>query len=302
MENGGRKDSREYRASGTPPRALAFVFLRLVARLPLRLAHALGVVIGWALYGSPTYRRHLRANLAQAGYEGNARVRSAAIGEAGKMVAEMPKIFFGPRPRTLELVRTFAGREHIAAALAARKGLVLLAPHFGSFEIAARALAGLCPLTALYRPAKMAWLGEILEHGRRWPNVRTVPANLGGVRSLLAALKRGEAILVLPDQVPSEGEGAWVEFFGRTAYTMTLAGRFAERTGSVCLLLTGERLPHGAGFALRARPLGKAVPGETPERRVNRAIEEAIRERPEQYLWGYNRYKRPRGAPHAPAA
>jgi len=107
---------------------------------------------------------------------------------------------------------------------------------------------------------------------------------------------------VLPDQVPSEGEGEWVEFFGRQAYTMTLAARLARRPGSVTLLAFGERLPRGKGYVVHLRPLPAALPGETDARRVNRALEALVRECPQQYLWGYNRYKRPRGAPPPPAA
>jgi len=253
------------------------------------------------MYGSPTYRRHLRENLALAGYERDARVRRAAIAEAGKTIAEVPRLFFRPRPETLALVRAFDGRDEVRAALAARKGIVFLAPHFGSFEMAGRVAADLCPLTVLYRPAKIAWVNALFEAGRVWPNARVAPANLAGVRSLLEALKRGEGVFVLPDQVPSVGEGAWVQFFRRPAYTMTLAARLAERRGAACFVLTAERLSQGAGFALRARRLDEPAPGESPERRINRAIEEAVRERPEQYLWGYNRYKRPRGAPPPPA-
>ena len=82
---------------------------------------------------------------------------------------------------------------------------------------------------------------------------------------------------------------------------MTLGGRFIERPGNVCLVAYGERLPRGAGYALHIRPLPEALPGESGVRRLNRAIEALIRERPGQYLWGYNRYKKPRGAADAPA-
>ena len=117
---------------------------------------------------------------------------------------------------------------------------------------------------------------------------------------LLAALKRGESVILLPDQVPGRGEGVWTEFFGKPAYTMTLAARLAARRDSVCLVVTNERLPDAKGFVLHVRPLPSALPGESAARCVNRALEEAIRERPEQYLWGYNRYKRPAGAEPPP--
>ena len=275
---------------------MALALMRLAARAPLAVLHAIGVALGWIAYCSPAYRRDLRRNLALAGYERDARVRRAAVGEAGKMIAEAPKILLDAREKTLALVRAFDGREHIDQARAAGKGIVYLTPHFGCFELAGQALHELGPLTALYRPPKIAWVGTLLEQRRHRPDGHLAPADLRGVRILIGALKRGEAIIMLPDQVPGRGEGVWTEFFGKLAYTMTLAARLAERKDSVCLIVTGERLPRSAGFAVRVRPLPPPLAGESSARRINRALEEAIRTRPEQYLWGYNRYKRPRGA------
>jgi KDO2-lipid IV(A) lauroyltransferase len=275
---------------------MALALMRLAARAPLRMLHASGVALGWLAYCSKTYRRKLLRNLALAGYADDRRLRRAAIGAAGKMVAEAPKILLGPRAQTLALVREFNGREHIERARAAGKGIVYLTPHFGCFELAGQALNELGPLTALYRPPKIAWLGALLEHRRARPDAHLAPADLKGVRTLIAALRRGESIIMLPDQVPGRGEGVWTEFFGKPAYTMTLAARLAERTDSACMIVTCERLPRAGGFVLHVRPLPGALPGESAARCINRALEEAIRTRPEQYLWGYNRYKRPAGA------
>ena len=279
---------------------MMLALMRLAARAPLSMLHAIGVALGWVAYCSKTYRRNLRSNLALAGYGDDRRLRRVAIGEAGKMVTEALKILLAPRAETLALVRAFEGREHIDAARAAGKGIVYLTPHFGCFELAGQALNELGPITVLYRPPKIAWLGALLERRRHRQDGQMAPADLGGVRMLLGALKRGEAVMLLPDHVPGRGEGVWAEFFGKPAYTMTLAARFAERKDSVCLIVTAERLPRGQGFAIRVRPLPAALAGESTARCINRAIEEAIRTRPEQYLWGYNRYKRPTGAEPPP--
>jgi KDO2-lipid IV(A) lauroyltransferase len=127
--------------------------------------------------------------------------------------------------------------------------------------------------------------------GRERSNVRLVPADLTGVREMFAALKRGETVGFLPDQVPGKGEGETTEFFGRPAYTMTLAMRLVERGNVACFFVFARRLPRGAGYALSFRPLPEPLSGESPTRRKNRGIEALIRECPEQYLWGYNRYK-----------
>jgi KDO2-lipid IV(A) lauroyltransferase len=271
--------------------------MSLAARFPLAILHAMGALLGWAMYGlSPTYRRHLRDNLETAGYR-DAATRRAAIAGAGRLLAELPAVWLRPQAEAVALVRRVDGREHVDAARAAGMGIVFLTPHLGCFEIAAQFAASLFPITVLYRPPKLAWLQPIIEEGRGQDNVHLARADLSGVRELLAALTRHEAVGILPDQVPGEGEGEWVDFFGKPAYTMTLGAKFAARPGGVCLLAFSERLPAGAGYVLHVRPLPAAEPGESETRRMNRALEALIRECPGQYLWGYNRYKRPKEAP-----
>lgn len=109
---------------------------------------------------------------------------------------------------------------------------------------------------------------------------------------------------MLPDQVPSQGDGEWADFFGRPAYTMTLVGRLQEATGAAIVFCYAERLARGAGYRLHLHPLEEPLPADRhlAARKVNEGVERLIRECPTQYLWGYNRYKRPAGAPPAPTA
>jgi KDO2-lipid IV(A) lauroyltransferase len=273
------------------------VALRLIAKLPLPLLHALGSVLGWALYGiSPTYRRNLRDNLRQAGYH-DARTRREAISAAGQMLAELPALWFRPHAQVAGLVREVVGEEQTLELRAQRKPLLFLTPHMGCFEVTAQYAALRGPITVLYRPPKIAWLEPLMREGRSRPNVRLVPADVSGVREVFRALQRGEAAGFLPDQVPGRGEGEWADFFGRPAYTMTLAARLAERPGVQCFLAYARRLPRGRGYAIVVRPLAEKLAGESATRRLNRALEMLVRECPGQYLWGYNRYKAPRNAP-----
>jgi Kdo2-lipid IVA lauroyltransferase/acyltransferase len=265
--------------------------LRLLSFLPLSALHALGTVLGWIVYGtSPTYRRHLREHLAQAGYA-DAGVRRAAIAAAGQMMVEVPALWFRPQADVAALVKETSGLEEALAARAQGKSLLFLTPHIGCFEVTAQYAATRMPITVLYRPPKMRWLEPLMREGRGRGNVRLAPADLRGVRQLFQALKRGEAVGFLPDQVPGKGEGEWAEFFGRPAYTMTLAMRLAERDNVACFLAFARRLPRGRGYALAVRPMPAALPGEAPARRLNRGIELLVRECPGQYLWSYNRYK-----------
>ena len=271
-------------------------FLRLIAGLPLAFLHGLGTVLGWTMYGtSPTYRRHVRENLAAAGYD-DARLRRRAIAAAGQMLTELPAVWFRPHEEVVALVKQVEGADVAFAARQAGKAVLFLTPHMGSFEIAAQYAALHMPITVLYRRPKAAWVEPLMRAGRGRPNVRLVPADYRGVRQIFSAMKRGEAVGFLPDQVPGVGEGEWSEFFGRPAYTMTLAAKLAERENVACYLAFAKRLPRGEGYSLLVRPLPPARAGESATRRLNRALEELVAVCPEQYLWGYNRYKTPEGA------
>jgi Kdo2-lipid IVA lauroyltransferase/acyltransferase len=275
--------------------------LRLAGRLPLSLLHRLGSVLGWLMYGtSPTYRRHVRGNLAAARYDDPA-LRRRAIAAAGHLVMELPALWFRPHEEVVALVKHVDGAQAVLAAREAGKAVLFLTPHMGAFEVAAQYAASQIPITVLYRRPKLAWLEPLMRAGRGRPNVRLVPADLSGVRELFASLQRGEAVGFLPDQVPGAGEGEWSDFFGRPAYTMTLAAKLAARENVVTFLAFAKRLPRGAGYEIFLRSLPAPRAGESATRRMNRALEDLVRECPEQYLWGYNRYKIPKGAKPLPA-
>ena len=281
-------------------------FVRWISGWPLGLLHAVGGLVGWLVWLlSPTYRRRLRTNADLAGVDAAARRRS--IAESGRMVAETPWLWL--RASNDELLRmvTWRNPEVLEAAIAERRPLVILTPHMGSFEVMARAYTArfgqVQPVTVLYRPARQRALREFQEQARKRPTMPTAPANLAGVRQMLRALKRRESVGLLPDQVPPDGQGVWAPFFGRPAYTMTLAARLAQQTGAHCTVLRCERLPRGAGYVIHSSELVRPLPAGTDAASqleaatiINESMEQVILSDPGQYLWGYNRYKTPRAA------
>ena len=273
---------------------LIHTLFRLGSRLPLWLLHGLGTGLGWVSFLlSGTYRRRLLAHARQAGMPRAVALRSVA--EAGKLVTELPRLWLGaPVPVTWQ------GAEHIDAAIASGRGLLFLTPHLGCFEITAQAYArrfgATHPMTVLFRPARQAGLQPLVAGARQRPGLRTAPTTLGGVKQLIQALRAGEAVGLLPDQVPPQGMGVWSPFFGREAYTMTLSARLAH-AGLACVLLSwGERLPRGRGYVVHVRPLPEPLASDAVEAaaQINRAMETLVRESPAQYLWSYDRYKSPR--------
>lgn len=220
--------------------------------------------------------------------------------EAGKAVLETPVMWSAPAERVIGHVVRVSGWELVEAQRSAGRGLVFLTPHLGCFEIVGQFIATRIPIAILYRIPKRAWLDVLMRRGRDRPRMSVWPADLSGVRALMKALRRGEAVGLLPDQVPKVGEGQWLPFFGRAAYTMTLAARLSEMAQIV--FVWGERLPRGAGYHLHFSLPPEPLEGDLTARatQINREIERVILACPEQYLWAYNRYKRPPGAPPAP--
>ncbi len=220
------------------------------ARLPLAVLHRLGAGLGWATYLlSKKYAVHLRENLPLSltspaprcalprgerseGPEANAgtksvnergqmdagladlrKVVSACIAETGKGLSELPWIWRRPLADVLDSVQNCYGLEHLQAARLRGQGVIMLTPHLGCFEVIGAYVAAQMPMTCLYRPPRLAWLDGIMREGRERGQMRLARTDIGGVRALYKALKRGEAIGLLPDQVPGNGEGEWAKFF-----------------------------------------------------------------------------------------
>lgn len=267
---------------------------RLLARLPLPVLHAIGAILGWLVYLlAPSYRRRLKNNIEAAGFGEHL---SSAISEAGKNVMELPFVWCADPQRVAGSVR-IENWEVVEAATQAGRGVVFLTPHLGCFEITAQVVGALKPLTVLYRPPHKAALKPLIEGARARGKLKLAPANLSGVRMLLKALRQGQLIGVLPDQVPQNGEGIWAPFFGRPAYTMTLPGKLQQMTGATVIITFAERLPYGKGYVMRMVELPGAL-GESALQQAtaaNAAMEHMIAQCPAQYFWSYNRYKVPDG-------
>ena len=287
-------------------RFLMILLFKCFSMLPLWLAHGIGAALGWLVFAaSPTYRRRFLANSRQAGYTfGQV---AGAVASTGRMVGELPRLWMGTRGKRTgiaEVPFTWHQMENVQNAYAKGKGVILLTPHLGCFEIVAQAWAQqfsteLGPMTALYRPARKVWMQALVANSRSRKGLQTVPTNLTGVRQMIKALRKGEAVGLLPDQVPPDGMGLWAPFFGKDAYTMTLGARLALQTKAATVLTWGERLSWGRGFRLHFSELSQPLSDDLNVAvvQINEAMERVIRQRPQQYLWGYARYKQPRQQP-----
>ncbi len=270
------------------------IAFKLLSLLPLWLLHGMGWALGWLVFlGSRVYRQRFLAHAALAGLDAGA--WQHAVGESGKLVAELPRLWLGGAVPV-----RWDGAQHIDVALAARQGIVFLTPHMGCFEVTAQAYAArygqAAPMTVLFRPPRQAWLRAVVEASRARPGLVAASTTLSGVKQLMTALKRGQCVGILPDQVPPQGLGLWAPFFGRDAYTMTLSARLALQPNTTVLLAWGERLAWGGGYVVHVCPLQEALSKDlaVATTQINHAMEALVRQCPAQYVWGYARYKTPR--------
>jgi len=268
--------------------------LKLLRFMPLPAIHALGVLIGLMNYAfNRDHRAHAKHNLQQSrlctGRLNLEKLLFSSTLENGKAALETFAIWFKPQSSVLPWVKNVYGWQSVETALAAGKGIIFLTPHLGCFEITSRYYGAQQPMSVLYRQPRQAWLLPLITAGREHGQITLAPANSQGVRQLLQTLKRGEAVGILPDQAPLEGEGEWAPFFGRPAYTMTLASKLASKTGAQVLMAFGERLPLGRGYNIHIRAI--AAGGINSAALLNAELERSIQQCPEQYLWVYDRYK-----------
>ena len=264
--------------------------------------HAMGGALGWLVWVlSPGYRQRFRANVAQAGLTFDA--AQPAIAEAGRFVAELPKLWLRPFSESCMANVEMQGQEIAEEAFAKGKGVIFFGPHCGSFELGPQALAEVYgPITAIYRPARQASLAAIELATRQRPQLKVLPASLGAIKMMHKALRANRAVALLTDQVPPEGLGVWAPFFGKPAYSMTLAARLALQSGAVLLPVSCERLPKGRGYIVKIWPAINSTAVNLPANfnllsivtQINQAIEAIVLSQPGQYLWGYGRYKTPR--------
>ena len=268
--------------------------LKCLRFLPLPAIHGFGAVVGLINYlFNRDHRAHAKSNLNQSGLS-NGKITAEKMLfkstiENSKGAFETFAIWFKSQLEVLNWVKNVDGWDAVEDAINSGKGLIFLTPHLGCFEITSLYYGAHYPMTVLYRQPRQAWLMPLIAAGRQRGKVTLAPANSQGVKLLLQALKRGEAIGILPDQAPLEGEGEWAPFFGRPAYTMTLASKLAQKTGAKVFMAFGERVSWGRGYNIHIRAI-EAGGINTPTL-LNAEIERTIRQCPTQYLWMYDRYK-----------
>lgn len=285
--------------------ALARASLRCASFLPLRVTRRLGCWLAPVVLKIPGRARDstlLNLALCFPGLDERERQGLArrSLAEAIAAMLELGPLWHWKRGRVLSLVRGVSGLERLDAALSAGRGVILLGPHLGAWELVGLYVSSRVPMTTLYRRPRVPVLEGFYRRARERFGAKLVPADAGGVRALYRTLHGGGVVGLLPDQDPGRHGGIFAPFFGVLANTSTLTARLLASTGAVALLAWAERLESGAGYHLHfvepdwsTLQSGDVVATTCT---LNLELERLIRCRPQQYLWSYRRFRhRPAG-------
>jgi KDO2-lipid IV(A) lauroyltransferase len=297
-------DAERFRETGRSwsRRLLAFVLTCLVHLLSLtflRVNHFYGACVGRALYlFAKKTKRIGRTNLKiafpnRSADERECLLRSHLV-EIGKTITELGPLWSWGRRRTSNLVVDIQGQQHVDDALSHGRGVMVLVPHFGSWELCGLHLSMRYGVVSLYRPPRLSGIADFVRRARQRFGAKLVPTDLSGVRAIRTALKQNKMVGILPDQDPGEEGSVRAPFFGRSARTMVLVSRLASKSQCKLVFLAAERLPKGAGYRLHFLPADQEIASRddvVAATALNRGVESVIALAPAQYQWSYRRFR-----------
>jgi len=286
------------------PSRLLFAAAWCVGRLPLSWQQRCGDALGRFAYWRNTREAKVaRRTFEFTGMYPDSAAREQAVrevlGQTGRNAFETLRIWTRPRADNLALVSSVQGAEHLAAALSAGRGLIVVAPHFGNLELVIEFMAARGPFALVYRVPESRVGDAFLRKARGGENVELVPAETNAMRPLWKALKAGGVVGITPDQQPKFGAGEFAPFFGRQALTLTLIPKLAERSGARVVFVYAQRRADGCfDMVVEPAPAGIASPDlARATAAMNAAVEAVARRDLRQYQWTYKRFTlRPPGS------
>ncbi len=288
---------------------IALLVFKLVSKIPLRIARGFGWMIGQLLYLIPNKQRRIyeiNINLCfpELSEQERKRLLRDSLVENFITMMELPAVWLGDPSVWVGMTEPGQGFSELKKTMAEGKGVIMAGPHQGNWEVGFLYLSAEFPLTALYRPPREELLGDYIHRGRSKGGGDLAPATVQGVKKLITALKRGEMLFILTDQVPKAAgkQGSvFAPFFGQPAATMVLVNSLARKTGAPVFFFYAERYPSSRGYGLHCLPAPEGVDSSNVEEAaasINLGLEACIRQLPEQYLWGYKKFeKHPDGGP-----
>ena len=287
---------------------LLIFLLKCLALLPLGMLRKAGALLGWLCWTfSSRMAVTTRANINLCFPEMTSKERTLlakySILETFKTIVEAAPAWLWSERKVKEHILEVEGLELLEEGVSQGKGVVVLAPHFGNWEVFGLYLnsCGCGQSSQLYQVPKDIRLDRFIYAVRSRAGARMVATDNKGVATLLKSLKIGEIVAILPDQVPGDTSGEFAPLFGNSAYTMTLVPKLIEKTGAKAVMGFAARIQtekkHGWKIIFREVD-DKIYAGHIQNdlqaslSAMNRSIENVVKECPVQYQWEYKRFKR----------
>lgn len=277
---------------------LPFVFTCL-SLLPLCVVRGLGHVIGslaWAFKGrsAKVTLKNIQLCFPELSPQEQKKLARQSLQETAKTAMEAGAIWRHSWQWLENNIVATEGDELLREKVAAGKGVLVLAPHHGNWEVVAPYLASVAHLTAMYQPLENPEMDKLVLAGRSKLNISMAPTNRKGVMMLFKALQNGTIVGILPDQVPDKESGSQVApFMNIPALTMTLVHGLIQRTGCAVCSCYAERVQ--GGFKMVVIEADPAIYSEdqlTSVTGLNSSVAACVKRAPSQYQWEYKRFRR----------
>ncbi len=219
--------------------------------------------------------------------------------ETGKWVCETPFAWFSKPERAMKKT-TIKNPEKLQEAFDKKKGVVIIMPHYGNWEMMNYYLPQNYPSGCMYKAAKSETLEKVITDSRERVGTKMFNVDMTGVRQALKHIKQGNLLVVLSDHIPERKAGVYAPFFGLPALTGKMTHTFVRPNKAEVLLVTATRKAKGAGFEIEFHDVEGMDSKDSlaAATGLNKAIEKVVRKAPEQYQWLYKRFRRqPKGVP-----
>lgn len=274
------------------------LLIRWIAKLPLIGARAAGSLAGRIAWlsqssGAVITQKNLKLCFPDMPNTQRKALAKRSLIETSKTFCELGAIWLWPDKKLQPTIKQIEGGELFEQAKADNKGVIVITPHLGNWEVLGYQLAKMGGITCMYLRPDNPDLDQLMINGRGLRGIKLAPADRSGVMTTFKLLKRREVSGILPDQVPEDGAGAFAPFFGQSAYTMKLVSTLAAKTQCKVVIAYAKRVPGGFDVVIKAARDGiDSTDLATSLAAMNASVEDAIKEIPEQYQWAYKRFKK----------
>lgn len=274
-----------------------YALIKLISRQPIKLGRLVAGLVAGLVTRLPLskiskiIRLNIKIalpNLTETEYQ---QLSARAIRNELTVYFEFLSIWGSANEKNIKRVQTVVGEQYLHDALAEQKGLVLIVPHFGTWEVMNAWLSQYTQMTILYKPVKNPDADQFVRDARSREQAHLVPTDESGVRQIFKALKQGGTTAILPDHTPDHG-GEMIEYFGIPLASSSLSAKLIQKTKAKALLLYAKRNEQD-GFDMFIEPIDPRIyegSAEDGTLVIHQTLEKLIRQYPEHYHWSYKRF------------